>query len=273
MTEVRGRTAFITGGGNGIGLGIARSFARAGARLALADVDVVALARAKAELQNLTPIETFRLDVRDRDAFASAAEAAESALGPVSLLFNNAGVVGGASAANLTYEMWDWYIGINLTGVINGIQTFLAKMVERGGGGHIVNTSSGAGLVGTGSGILYTTGKFGVVGLSEALNPELAGDGIGVSVLCPGPVATDIIQRSAAAAPTTGAPVSKETQRAGAGRIAEAIEYLNQGVGIDDVGEMVLKGVRDNALYIHTDRAVGPLIEARTKALLDAMPD
>jgi NAD(P)-dependent dehydrogenase (short-subunit alcohol dehydrogenase family) len=108
MTDVQGRTAFITGGGNGVGLGIARSFARAGAKLVLVDVDDAALARAKAELQDITPVETFRLDVRDRAAYAKTAEAAERALGPVSLLFNNAGVAGGAAVSKLTYELWDW---------------------------------------------------------------------------------------------------------------------------------------------------------------------
>jgi len=114
MRDVQGRTAFITGGGNGIGLGIARSFARAGAKLVLVDVDAAALARAKVELQDITRVETFPLDVRDRDAYAKTAEAAERALGPVSLLFNNAGVAGGAPVSNLTYELWDWVIGINL---------------------------------------------------------------------------------------------------------------------------------------------------------------
>jgi NAD(P)-dependent dehydrogenase (short-subunit alcohol dehydrogenase family) len=272
MTDVEGRTAFITGGANGIGLGIARSFARAGAKLALADVDSVALTRAKAELQAITQVETYELDVRDRAAYASTAEAVERALGPVSLLFNNAGVAGGAPAAKLTYELWDWYNGINLYGVINGVQTFLPKMIERGEGGHIVNTASGAGLVAAGAGVLYTTGKFAVVGMSEALNAELASAGIGVSVLCPGPVATDIVQRSAAATPKGDLELSEEQVRSGTNALAQAIAFLKQGVSIDDVGEMVLKAVREEALYIHTDRVTEELIKARTKALLDAMP-
>src|SRR5580693_3450840 len=103
MTDVAGRTAFITGGANGIGLGIARAFAGAGARLALADLDAEALERARAELAAITPTETFELDVRDRDAYARVADAAEEALGPVSLLFNNAGVAGGVAAAKMTY--------------------------------------------------------------------------------------------------------------------------------------------------------------------------
>jgi NAD(P)-dependent dehydrogenase (short-subunit alcohol dehydrogenase family) len=270
MTDVQGRTAFITGGANGIGLGIARSLARAGARLALVDLDTPALASAKAELEDVTQVETYRLDVRDRDAYAAVAEAAESALGPVSLLFNNAGVAGGAAAAKLTYEMWDWGMGINLDGVINGVQTFLPRIVERGEGGHIVNTASGAGLVATSAGVLYTAAKFGVVGLSEALNLELASAGIGVSVLCPGPVATGIVQRTADSAPKIAQ--SEEHEKAGAAARAQAAEFLSQGVGIDAVGEMVLQAVQANGLYIHTDRCTEDLIKARTAALLGAMP-
>ena len=272
MTDVQGRTAFITGGANGIGLGIARSFARAGAKLALVDIDVDGLARAKAELQTITQIETYPLDVRDREAYAATAEAVERTLGPVSLLFNNAGVASGAPAEKLTYALWDWSIGINLFGVINGVQTFLPKMVERGQGGHIVNTASGAGLAATGAELLYTTAKFGVVGMSEALNLELAACGIGVSVLCPGPVATDILLRSADAAPKAGLSLSVEQAQQGAAVTAQMTQILHQGVSTSDVGEMVLKAVRENSLYIHTDRIMEELIKARTNALLAALP-
>ena len=217
-------------------------------------------------------METFRLDVRDRAAYATIAAAVEQALGPVSLLFNNAGVAGGAPAAKLTYDLWDWGIGINLHGVINGIQAFLPGMVARGQGGHIVNTASGAGLAATSSGVLYSTAKFGVVGMSEALNAELGAAGIGVSVLCPGPVATGIIQRSSEALPREGLVLTDEQKRASAERIAMMTVALQQGVGIDDVGEMVLKAIRENSLYIHTDRTMVERIQARTQALLEAMP-
>lgn len=270
MTDVQGRTAFITGGANGIGLGIARSLARAGARLVLADLDANGLARAKAELQALAPVETFELDVRDRAAFATTAEAAEQALGPISLLFNNAGVAGGASPANLTYDLWDWGLGINLGGVINGVQTFLPRLVQRGGGGHIVNTASGAGLAYAFAGAVYTTSKFGVVGLSEALQLELKAVGIGVSVLCPGPVATDIVERSASTSPKIR--LSEDQQRFAAERRAAASQTLQRGVDADAVGEMVLEAVREDRLYIHTDRVMEDLIKARTQALLEAAP-
>lgn len=265
MTEVAGRTAFITGGANGIGLGIARSFAQAGAKIALADIDEQALAAAKTELSLLTQVETVVLDVRDRDAYARAADDVETALGSVSLLFNNAGVAWGAPATKLTYEAWDWAIGINLHGVINGVQTFLPRMAKRGAGGHIVNTASGAGLVATGAGVLYHTAKFGVVGMSEALQMELAAINIGVSVLCPGPVATGIVRRSYEKRVDAFSEAEEK-------HIEATTEFLRQGVTIDEVGGMVLDAVQGNSLYILTDRLPGPYLEARTKALLEAMP-
>jgi len=269
MDRVDGKTAFITGGARGIGLGIARAFARAGAKLALADIDQSSLAVAKSELSDLTTVETFLLDVRDRSAYARVADETESRLGPVSILCNNAGVAGDPHVAGLTYEYWDWVIGINLNGVINGVQTFLPRMLKRGGGGHIVNTASGAGLAAT-SGLLYTTSKFAVVGLSESLRRELEPFKIGVSVLCPGPVNTKIISNSNATRPSSSATVEETKMRETA--IVRANAILAAGVDPNEVGEMVLAAVKTDRLYIHTDRIMAGLIESRAKSLLDAMP-
>ncbi|MFV3126693.1 SDR family oxidoreductase [Niveispirillum sp. KHB5.9] len=269
MTDIANRTAFITGGANGIGLGIARSLAGAGAKLALVDLDSDALDRAKAELGKVTEVFTAVLDVRDRDAYARVAGDVEAQLGPVSILVNNAGVAGGAPAPKLTYELWDWGIGINLDGVINGIQTFLPGMAARGDGGHIVNTASGAGLVARTGGVLYCTAKFAVVGMSEALGAELEPQGIGVTVLCPGPVATDIIDRTLAIHPAkTVKPMAPEVLA----RLEEKKKYLAGGVSPDAVGVMVRDAILGNRLYVHTDRTVIGMIEERSKALLEAMP-
>jgi len=270
MDRVDGKIAFITGGARGIGLGIARALARSGAKLALADIDQASLVTAKSELSDLTTVETFKLDVRDREAYARVADETESRLGPVSILCNNAGVAGGQHVTRLTYEYWDWVIGINLYGVINGIQTFLPRMLKGGGGGHIVNTASGAGLAATSSGLLYTTSKFAVVGLSESLRNALEPLKIGVSVLCPGPVNTKIISNSRETQPPT--QVTAEEAKAFETAIAQVNEFLAAGVDPDEVGEMVLAAVKGNRLYIHTDRMMAGLIEARTRMLLDAMP-
>ena len=272
MTDIASRTAFITGGANGIGLGIARSLARAGARLALVDLDAEALQRAEAELGATTEVFTAVLDVRDRAAYARVANAAEAKLGPVSILVNNAGVAGGAPANKLTYELWDWGMGINLDGVISGIQTFLPRIVERGRGGHIVNTASAAGLVAGAGNALYCTAKFAVVGMSEALSLELEPQGIGVTLLCPGPCATDIIARTRAGQPKVTRSMSPEQRSNAFARSEEARKYLANGTQPDTVGDMVRDAIRENRLYVHTDRMAVALIEARTTALLDAMP-
>jgi NAD(P)-dependent dehydrogenase (short-subunit alcohol dehydrogenase family) len=270
MDRVDGKTAFITGGARGIGLGIARAFARAGAKLALADIDQASLAAAKSELSDLTQVETFLLDVRDRSAYARVADETEARLGSVSILCNNAGVAGSQHVTRLTYEYWDWVIGINLTGVINGVQTFLPRMLKRGGGGHIVNTASGAGLVATSAGVLYTTSKFAVVGLSESLRLELEPFKIGVSVLCPGPVNTQIISNTNETRPPSSA--TAEETKTWEAALTQAKAFLAAGTDPNEVGEMVLAAVKADRLYIHTDRIVAGLIEARAKALLEAIP-
>ncbi len=272
MTDIAGRTAFITGGANGIGLGIARAFAAAGAKVGLVDIDADALERAKAELSQTTEVDTAVLDMRDRDGFARVADQIEARLGPVSLVVNNAGVAGGAPAPKLTYELWDWGLGINLNGVVSGVQTFLSRMVERGGGGHIVNTASGAGLVASASGVLYCTSKFAVVGMSEALSVELAPLGIGVTLLCPGPVATGIISRTREMQPSVTKDMTDEQRETAKARSAMMSKFLQQGVKPDDVGNMVLNAVQENRLYVHTDGSMADMIQARCKALLDAMP-
>jgi NAD(P)-dependent dehydrogenase (short-subunit alcohol dehydrogenase family) len=279
MDAIEGRTAFITGGARGIGLGIARAFHAAGARVALADVDADALAAAKTSLAagsapaGDASVETVVLDVRDRDAFARAADQVEARIGPVSLLFNNAGIAGFAPVTRLTYAAWDWVLDINVGGVVNGIQTFLPRILQRGGGGHIVNTASGAGLAATASGMLYTTSKFAVVGLSEALRIELEPFAIGVSVLCPGPVRTRIIDNTLANRPDGAlAPTTPEEAAMHEAAMRQASAFLDAGTRPERVGEMVLAGVKDNQPYIHTDRIMEQLIKTRTEALLASLP-
>ena len=268
MVDIEGRTAFVTGGAQGIGLGMARALARAGARVALADIDEAALERAVDELSADTAAVGLLLDVRDRDAFGVVADEAERALGPVTLLFNNAGVAGRAPVHEMSYEMWDWVLGINLGGVVNGTQTFLPRMLQRGPG-HIVNTASGAGLgipvPGGGAGYLYHASKYAVVGMSESLRGELAPLGIGVSVLCPGPVATNIQDTTPRTRPPGGARPADESVRARKALLAK-------GADPDVVGEHVVAAICADRLYIHTDRIMERSVRARTEEILSSMP-
>ena len=270
MQDVTGRTAFVTGAASGIGLGIARACAAAGMRLALVDLDEAALAAAGTELSTTTDVFTALLDVRDRSAYASVADAAEAALGPVTLVCNNAGVAGQVTVEQMSYEAFDWVVGVNLTGCYNGIQTFVPRMVERATGGHIVNTASEAGLSAMfgGIGFLYAASKFGVVGLSEALRGELRGHGIGVSVLCPHAVATNILDNTvrSSADLTGGAPDG----------LAESVDRVRHlvaaGADPDAVGRTVLDGVREDRLFILTSDHLAAALRKRTDHIVDSMP-
>ena len=272
MTELTGRTAFITGGANGIGLGIARALADRGVKIALADIDRDALDKAHAELESATEVHSVQLDVRDRDAFAEAARSVEGALGPVSILVNNAGVAGGAPADRLTYELWDWGMGINLGGVFNGIHTFLPGMIERGEGGHVVNTSSIAGLYADTSGVLYHCAKFGVVGMTEALAVEMEGSDIGVTLLCPGAVATGIVERTRALQPRVTASMSAEQKRRAFEQFETNKQVLASGALSDQVGADVVEAICENRLYVLTSRVGAEQIGARSEAIIAAMP-
>lgn len=279
MHKLDGATVFITGGAQGIGLGIARAFAGAGARLALADIDAAALATAHAELADVADVAVFRLDVRDRERYAQVADEAERQLGPVSVLVNNAGVGLGVMqtiSTELSYAVWDHVVGINLQGVNNGIQTFVPRMIARGASGHVVNTASAAGLVvfpERSSGYTYHASKFAVVGLTEALRRGLADEGhpIGVSVLLPGLVATDVSANSLRTAPDDALPDGgRESLR----DVVEAgtAALKAHGRDIDDVGALVVEGVRENRLYIPTDRLAAAAVSRRAEELLAAMP-
>ncbi len=191
MTDLRNKTAFITGGASGIGLALGRALLAAGANVAIADVEADALERARQTLDAPADrLMTCVLDVTDRGAFADARDAAVDAMGGVHLLFNNAGVNAAGPAQAMTYEDFDWVLGVNLGGVVNGVVTFLPELQRHGQAAHLINTASVGGLLGMRSLSIYNASKFGVVGFSEALRADLEGTGIGVSVLCPGIIDT-----------------------------------------------------------------------------------
>ena len=195
MNDLRGKTAVVTGGASGIGLGIAGALTGAGMRVAIADVEDTALERARASLAGSAgDVLAVRVDVTDREALAAAADRVEEAFGTVHVLCNNAGVLVGGSIDEMAYADWDWVLGVNVRGVINGLQTFLPRIAAHGEGGHIVNTASLAGMSTARGMSVYTASKFAVVGLTEALRADLADSGIGVSVLCPGVVDTNIFE-------------------------------------------------------------------------------
>ena len=246
MREVEGKVAFITGGGSGVGLGMARAFVGAGMRVAIADIREDHLEQATAELG--TDVLAVHLDITDRDAFARAADETERALGNVHVLCNNAGINLFTDIADATYQDWDWVLGVNLGGVVNGVVTFVPRIKAHGEGGHVVNTASMAAFIaGPGAGI-YTTAKFAVHGLSDALRWSLLPHGIGVSMVCPGLVKSKIYESNKirpAELSTDVTPADEEFMRILPG-LHEA------GMEPDEIGEKVLHAIRENRFYVFT---------------------
>ena len=246
MRDVEGKVAFITGGGSGVGLGLARAFVAAGMKVAIADVRDDHLEEATAALGD--GVLAIRLDVTDREAFARAADETERALGNVHVLCNNAGVNLFNDIADATYQDWDWVLGVNLGGVVNGIVTFVPRIKAHGDGGHVVNTASMAAFVaGPGAGI-YTTAKFGVHGLSDALRWSLLPHGIGVSMVCPGLVKSKIYESDL----IRPAELSTEVTPA-AEEFMQILPGLHDaGMDPDEIGEKVLRAIRRNDFYVFT---------------------
>ncbi len=269
ITDFEGRVAFVTGGARGIGLGIARALLRRGANVAVADISADALEQARDLLGvSSARLRCYQLDVADRDRYAAVAAEVQGDLGEVTLLFNNAGIIDSVSPSKLSYGMWDYVMGINLQGVYNGIQTFVPQMLASPRRCHVVSTSSEAGLVEAGSGFLYHASKYAVVGMSEALRSELAHFGVGVSVLFPGPVATDIVQNTRGLRPDSAPTHSQRVTQI----LDTAHRVLNeQGAPPNGVGELVLDAVETNAPYIATRNFLGEYVHRRDEALFAAM--
>jgi len=278
MDTFDNQVAFITGAASGIGLGIARAFVAAGMRVAMADKRAEAVTAAAAALaQRGARVLAVPLDVTDRAAWVSVADRVERELGNVGILCSNAGVNFVGATHQATYEDWDFALGVNLGGAINAIHTFVPRMVARGtagqnrGGAHVVITSSVSGLfTGGGSGV-YATTKYALVGLAESLRADLRPHGIGVSVLCPGPVKSDLFESTTSVRPPhLAATGSVPILPPGVSREQTPI-FMTAPDG-DDVGRQVLEGIRRNSLYILTHSEMRPVMEARAAALLDALP-
>ena len=273
MKNVAGKVAFITGGGSGIGLGIARVFVNAGMKAVIADLRQDHLDAAMQYFKDNGQgenVHAIRLDVSDRDAMAAAADETEKVFGKVHVLVNNAGVGIEGPLARATYTDWDFGMGVNLGGVINGIQTFLPRIRAHGEGGHIVNTASLAALVTMPAFmVMYVASKAAVLALSEALSTELPQENIGVTVLMPGPVKSNIHELGK----------NRPQQFRGDSGFAEAERNLGQRQVSDlwmepeEVGEMILDAVLNDKLYVITHGEWRPAAEARFNALLAAMPE
>lgn len=273
MQDLGGRIAFVTGGSSGIGLGLVKVLAAAGMKVAFTYRQPQhrdeALAHFAAHPGQ--QVHAIRLDVTDRAAFPAAADEAEKVLGgPVQVLINNAGVGVHGLMEHATYADWDWVMGVNVGGVINGLMTFLPRMLAAGLPGHIVNVASIGGIAALGSVGLYATSKFAVVGLTEALRTDLIGRPIGVSVYCPGPVKSNIgdsaRSRPAQLAESGYAAPGKEQG-------APPPEFMLHAMDAVTAGGYVLEGIRHNQLFIISHPEFREVLTARSNLLLGSIPD
>ncbi len=264
MEKLAGRVAVITGGASGIGLGIARAAAAAGMSLALLDVEEAALDKAKRALA-AEGAATFavRADVSDPASLAAAAEHVVARFGRIDVICNNAGVLTHGALADSTGRDWEWLVGVNLLGVVHGIRVFVPHIRAHGQGGHVVNTASIAGLSALPGLGIYTATKHAVVALSEVLREELAPEGIGVSVLCPGGVKTRIHEAGRNRPAVLGGPDADPGAAA-----TEAV--VETGMDPRAVGERVVRAIRANELYVLTHPEFRAAFAARAEAILAA---
>ena len=269
MEDIEGKVAFITGGASGAGLGQAKVFASAGCKVAIADIRQDALDAASAELKARgATVHPVRLDITDRAAFAHAADEVEAALGPVQLLFNTAGVSVFGPLERATYDDYDWMMGVNFGGVVNGMQTFVPRMIAHGQGGHIVNTASMAAFHAAGMAGIYSASKFAVHGITMAMRDALAKYGIGVSVLCPANINTNIAE----SIKTRPAHLSASGFAVDDAEIQALRDIYSQGMDPEELAQHVLAAVKRNDFYIIPYPEVRAGLEAGFQCILDALP-
>jgi NAD(P)-dependent dehydrogenase (short-subunit alcohol dehydrogenase family) len=255
MKDLAGKTAFVTGAASGIGFGVSTALAQAGVKVMMCDIEQDALDKA-------ADVAGVIADVSLKTELQAAADATLERYGAVHIIHNNAGVGGGGGYGTWTDASWSWTLGVNLMAVVWGVEIF-GPLIEKAGGGHIVNTASVAGLMSF-NGAAYNVSKYGVVALSEGLRNELGPRGIGVSVLCPGIINTKI-DKSVRNLPERFAAAAKADKSTG--EIAEWLKNLSPRLqaGIDPmyVGELVREGIEGDWPYIVTDTEFEPVISMR----------
>lgn len=248
MKDYKGKLAFITGGASGAGLGQAKVFAAAGCNLVLVDVRPKPLEAARDYFKGSgVRVHTIQLDISDRAAYARAADEVEKVFGtPPQLLFNTAGVNTFGPVEKSTYEDFDWVMGVNLGGVVNGMMTFVPRMIAAAKGGYIVTTASVGGFHGSALAAVYCAAKAAVISLMESYNMALKQYGIGVSVLCPANIRSNIAEATLtrpAHLAKTGYTVNEQT-------IDSLRQIHSHGMDPEELARHTKAAMEANQLYI-----------------------
>ena len=279
MENLKGKTAFITGGASGMGLGIAKACAKEGMNIVIIDMRQSAIDEALPIFkENNWPAIGIQLNVMDRKAYTKAADDAEAAFGNIHLLVNNAGIgCAGGPLWSVSPEETDLAVAINLTGVLNGIQEIVPRMIKHGEGGHIVSTASKAALLPVPGVGLYNVTKEAVVGIMETLAMDLKGTNIGASAYCPGGYDTNLGKSSsevtaAILGDAAKAPPPPPQRKDGEER-PQMPDWSEVIRSPDDAGERVVRGIKRGDLYILTHAEFKKGVESRVNAILRAFPD
>ena len=272
MQDVSGKTAIVTGAASGIGLGIATALAEAGANVVMADIQKEAVEQAAHTLSGTNKrVMPVRIDVTLEQSVADVLAEAERAFGKLHIACNNAGVpMHGARLTEVPPEDWQFVMAVNIWGIVHGIRHFVPAILKHGEEGHVVNTASVAGFQnrrGTDQGP-YSMSKYAALSLSEALEHELDGTKVGVSVLCPGPIATNIAKGARNRPEHMGGPQVRPTdERVLAERLATT------GLDPKRVGERVIDAIRSNTFYALVGAVPAEVIRTRHRrieAVLDS---
>ena len=266
MQDLAGKVAFITGGANGIGFGMVRAFLSEGMKVVVADWSLDNIAKARAALAGSNAVAFVQANVADRANLKAAVDEALGAFGKIHVLCNNAGVNGGGTADDPDFDAWDKAMAVNLGGVINGSKLIVPIIKAQGEGGHVVCTSSMAGVVPLPGLAAYSTAKYAVRGFAESLRMQLAPLGIGVSCLFPGATRTGMLY----------APEDKPEEaidEAGASDFQRALwEAARDAIDPLDTGRTVVEAIKENRFHIFTNREFLDEVKDRNRDMEAAFP-
>lgn len=270
MQDFAGQLAFITGGASGAGFGQAQVFGRAGCRIVIADIRAEAVEKARAALAaEGIEVHGIALDITDRAAYAAAADEVERVFGQApTLLFNTAGVNNFGPIENTTYGDFDWLIGVNLGGVVNGMVSFVPRMIASGKPCHVVTVASLGGFTGSALAGPYSAAKAAVINLMEGYRQGLEKYGIGVSVVCPANIKSNIAEATLTRPAALGASGYVEGPEA----IASLQSIYQHGMEPEVLAAHVMQGIRDNALYIIPYPETKDMLDQHFQAILASIP-